>query len=84
MIKEHASTMDFLRSYIREELLNDEDIQIENDQDLLMSGLLDSMNVVRLASHIESEFGFNIPPDDMVIDYFGTVSQISSYIQSRA
>lgn len=76
-------TTDMLRDYIKTELLNDTDISIENDQDLLLSGLLDSLNVVRLASHIENSCAISISPEDMVLEHFGTLNQINAYIQSR-
>lgn len=72
-----------LIDYIKAELLQDASIDILEDQDLLMSGLLDSISVVRLASHIETEHKISIPPEDMVLEHFGSVSQIDSYIQSR-
>lgn len=76
-------TTDMLRDYIKSELLNDTDISIDNDQDLLLSGLLDSLNVVRLASHIEQSCAFSIPPEDMVLENFGSLDQINTYIQTR-
>ena len=83
MSDENPLTIHALRDYIRQELLNDEDISIEDDQDLLLTGMLDSLKVVRLASHIEQICGFNIPPEDMIIEHFGTLLQINTYIHSR-
>ena len=76
-------TIDALRDYVRQELLNDEDLSIEDDQDLLLSGLLDSLNVVRLAGHIEQSCEISIPPEDMVLEHFGTLNQISAYVRTR-
>ena len=76
-------TIDMLRDYIKTELLNDAELSIEEDQDLLLSGLLDSLNVVRLASHIEHSCAFKIPPEDMILENFGTLNQINTYIQTR-
>jgi len=79
----NTPTIDTLRTYIQKELLNDSDISIEHDQDLLLSGLLDSINVVRLAGHIEKSYGFNIPPEDMIMEHFGSLNQINDYISTK-
>lgn len=76
-------TNDMLREYIKSELLNDPAIAINDDQDLLLSGLLDSLNVFRLASHIEQSCAISIPPEDMILEHFGTLNQISAYVQTR-
>jgi len=79
-MQNHIST---LKKYITVELLQDKSVGIGDDEDLLMSGLLDSINVVRLAGHIESTHELSIPPEDMIIENFGTLTQINQYIQSR-
>lgn len=72
-----------LKQYITEELLQDQTVDIVDDQDLLLSGMLDSISVVRLASHIESTYAITVPPEDVIIENFGTLVKISSYIASR-
>lgn len=76
-------SIDALRSYITGELLNDSSLSIEDDQDLLMSGLLDSLNVIRLASYIEQQCKFDIPPEDVILEHFGSLNQISDYMKTR-
>ena len=50
------------------------------DDDLLVSGLLDSMAVMRLVGFIESEFDMSISPGDVVIENFQTVNAIVKFI----
>lgn len=78
-----AISVQSLRLFIQNDLLNDDSISIEDDQDLLMSGLLDSLNTVRLASYIEEQCSFAIPAEDMLIENFGSLNQIDTYIKSR-
>lgn len=78
-----APTIDSLRQYICQELLNNEALQLEDDKDLLMTGLLDSLNVIRLAGHIEESGGFQIPPEDVIMEHFGSLKQIMEYVQTR-
>ena len=51
--------------------------------DLLMSELLDSLNVMRLVLHLEDTYGKPIPPADITIDNFRTVADMVSYLQRQ-
>ncbi len=72
-------------NYIETELVvSDESLEITPDDDLLGSGLVDSLGMMKLISFIEKEFELKIPAEDMVIENFMTVSCISTYLKSRA
>lgn len=71
--------------YIHEELLGDsleEEIRVE--EDLLNSGLIDSLGLMRLIAFIEEEHSIKVPPQDMVIENFISVEAIGNYILSKA
>lgn len=73
-----------LINYIKNELIVDsQDIDIDAEDDLLGSGLLDSLSMMKLVSFIEKEFELKIPAQDMVIENFMTVACISSYLKSK-
>lgn len=70
--------------YIEEELAAEvfEDELTEED-DLLGSGILDSMGMMKLIAFLEEEFKVTIGPEDMVIENFMTVGHISEYLSSK-
>jgi acyl carrier protein len=74
-----------LLSYISEVLANEtlEDA-LEVDDDLLGSGILDSLGVIRLISFIETEFNFDIKPEEMVIENFMTVSHVLEFLETKS
>jgi len=73
-----------LLEYIKVELLgNEEHLDLSAKEDLLESGLLDSLSIMRLIGHIETVCKFNIPPQDMIIENFMTVQTICNYIDRR-
>ena len=76
-------SIDHIRHFIQHDLLNDPSRTIAPDQDLLLSGLLDSLNVVRLAIHLETVCSITIPPEDVVLEHFGTLEQIAAYVAAR-
>ena len=75
--------IDTIRSIIRDEILNDPDFQIEADQDLLLSEILNSLSVTLLIARLEDLSGVDIPPEDVTLENFGTLELIAEYIQAR-
>lgn len=73
-----------IRRFIQLDILNDESFEITDEQDLLLSNTLDSLSVVRLVEYLESETGMRIPPEDVTLEHFGSVSRIAAYCAGRA
>lgn len=69
-----------LKQFISEELLNSQ-INVNVDDNLLSDGMLDSLSMVRLVGFIEETFDFQIPPEDLVIENFRTITVIADYLQ---
>jgi acyl carrier protein len=69
--------------YIQENLLSGKcEIELSAEDDLLGSGLIDSMGVMRLVSFVEETFQIKIPPEDIVIENFMDVKAITKYVES--
>jgi acyl carrier protein len=58
-------------------------VELGPGDDLLGSGLVDSLGVMRLVNHIEEQHGIRVPPEDVTIENFLTVSRICSYLEKR-
>jgi acyl carrier protein len=54
---------------------------IDADTDLLLSGAVDSLGVVRITQWIEDETGSEIDPGDVTLENFQTVSRMVAYIE---
>jgi acyl carrier protein len=54
----------------------------DSDQ-LLESGIVDSMGVVELMEFIQGEFGVTIPDDDITEANLGSLEAIANYVSSR-
>lgn len=77
-------SIEALAEFIRIELLDDENQRIGPDDDLLLSELLNSLSVTRLVQHIEEQEGIVIPPEDVTLEHFRTLSAIQAYLQGCA
>lgn len=71
-----------LITFIQSELLNDQQ-SITAEEDLLISGLVDSIGVMRLVGFIEKKLETTIPPKDVTLENFGNVNTIVSYLDSQ-
>ena len=57
--------------------------EITLETDLLLTGLVDSLGVVRIVGWIEDELGIEVDPLDVVLDNFQSVGQMVAYIERR-
>ena len=75
---------DIIIKYVKDELLEgNEGMELEADQDLLGSGLIDSLGMMNLVAFVEEQFEVSIPPGDLTIENFMTIDAISTYLESR-
>ena len=71
-----------ISDFICEQLLNNH--PVERDENLLLSGLLDSLSVVKLMFFLEETFQITIPPQDVTIANMASVDAISQYLSTRS
>ncbi|MFD1162111.1 MULTISPECIES: acyl carrier protein [Hwangdonia] len=70
--------------YIKEQLLNNDiEDDFDADDDLLGSGILDSLGMVQLIAFVEKEFKIAVLPEEMIIENFMTVNHIVNYAKSK-
>jgi len=70
--------------FVEGELLNrPEGSELTEEQDLLTSGIVDSLGVMSLILFIEGEFGVDVPPEDVTIENFQSIAAIDDYLGRR-
>lgn len=73
-----------IKHFIAAEMVGQPHLDIGDDDDLLLSGLVDSLGVVRLIAFLEEETGLSIPPGEITIENFGTVNAMVAYLEAKA
>lgn len=73
--------IDFITREFMEE--PQEGSSLGSEDDILTTGIIDSLGVMKLVSFIEKEFSINIPPGDVTIENFLNVSVITNYIEKQ-
>lgn len=75
---------DRLREYITHELLGSRNhAAIDADEDLLGSGLVDSLGMASVVLFIETNCEIEIPAEDVTIDHFLSLNAIDAYLKKR-
>jgi acyl-CoA synthetase (AMP-forming)/AMP-acid ligase II/acyl carrier protein len=70
-----------IRSFILEELSSHPDAQLELDTDLLGTGTIESMGVVRLVEFLERTFDVRVSNDAFAVDNFQTLGAIVKLLE---
>lgn len=70
-----------IMQYIRQDILGADDADLDPDENLITSGMIDSVGAMRLIAHIEATLQVKIPPTDLVPQNFRTVRVMAAYLQ---
>lgn len=68
-----------ITNYIHDEI----DVLVNQEEELLSSGLIDSITIMKLIAHLEERYEIKVPPQDMVIENFNSVLSITEYIAQQ-
>ncbi len=71
-----------LAEFIQDEVVLNE-VVVENDTDLLLTGAVDSLGVIRITHWIEEQTGLVVDPGDVTLENFQTISKMSEYLDVR-
>lgn len=72
-----------LTTFISQELVGDPSLTLGAEDDLLLSGLVDSLGVVRLLAFIEEHLAVAVPAGDVTLEHFSSLGAMTSYLEGR-
>lgn len=58
-------------------------LPVGRETQLMETGLLDSIGLVRLIQFVEERFGISIPDADVTPDIFATPAALAAYVEAR-
>lgn len=56
---------------------------LRDDQVVIETGLLDSAAILELMVWMEGEFGIEIDPENVTVDNFGSIEQMTAFVETR-
>ena len=73
-----------INDYISKELVPDRALlPLANDTQLLDSGILDSLSLLRIVIFLEEQFGITMGDADLLPENFASVDAICAYLRAR-
>ena len=75
-------TMKALHDYVRTEIAGGK-IELAPDENLLRTGILDSMGLLKLVTFLEDRFDFEMGDGDITPENFGTLEKIRAFVERK-
>ena len=76
--------IEILKQFITEELDSDLDgNELKEDQSLLVSGIIDSLGIMKLLVFIEEKFQLKVSDEELIPENFETLSTIAKLISQK-
>lgn len=78
------NTSDVIRDFIQNRIMQiNLDKPLDDDEQLVESGIIDSLGVMSLLSFLEERFSIQIPSEDLVPENFATVATITTLVEHQ-
>lgn len=77
------NTSTVLKAYICERFMSSSNGDLDEGQDLLAAGIIDSLGILQLVSFIEEKFGVEVTDEHVTIENFHSLASMTTYIASR-
>jgi acyl carrier protein len=72
-----------LIDYIKGEIMRNRNAKLNDDEDLLSAGILDSLGILQLVAYVEKTFGIQIPDEEVVYENFNSINALASYLGQK-
>ncbi len=71
-------------SFIEREFLPATESLENEEEELLSSGIINSLGLMKLISFIENQYEIQIPFEDITLENFNSIKLITTYVSKRA
>ncbi|HLA44412.1 MAG TPA: acyl carrier protein, partial [Aggregatilineales bacterium] len=69
-----------IRAFITRELIRDASYPLQDDEEIITAGLMDSFALAELGVYVEDEFDIYIPDPDLTVAQMNTLNQMVTRI----
>jgi len=78
------NTSDAIRAFITHEILHESlATPLSDDDQLVESGIIDSLGVMTLLSFLEEQFSIKIPDQELTPENFATLATITTLVEGQ-
>ncbi|MFK7732336.1 MAG: acyl carrier protein [Pseudomonadales bacterium] len=73
-----------IKQFILSDLIKDGSAaDLSNDENLIDSGVVDSLGIMKLVAFLEKSFKVAVSDDEILLDNFETIDAISGFLSSK-
>ena len=72
-----------IRTYIKTNIIQKEDVFIGNDTPLISGGIVDSISTLKMVDFLENKFKIEFLPHEVDRENLDTIDLIAQFIQSK-
>jgi acyl carrier protein len=69
-----------IKTFIRTELIYDDEKDFDENTNLIERGIVDSMSLVRLISFLEENYNVQVQDEDIVPENFSSLTKIAGFL----
>jgi acyl carrier protein len=70
-----------LIEYIKNDIMRNSKANLAEDEDLLGSGILDSLAILQLVGFIDETFSIEVPDQDVIYENFNSIKALDDYLK---
>jgi acyl carrier protein len=70
-----------LIEYIKNDIMRNSKANLAEDEDLLGSGILDSLAILQLVGFIDESFSIEVPDQDVIYENFNSIKALDDYLK---
>ena len=80
---QRSEVLQALRAYVVNDVLDGRDVGLDETTPLLEWGIVNSLEIVKMLNFFQERFQVEIPPDQIVADYFQDLNALTDLVLSQ-
>lgn len=74
-----------IRGFVLNDIMRGEDpSQVDDEFDLIESGILDSLAMMQLVTFMEGRFAIQVNTNELIPENFGSVARLAAYVEAKS
>ena len=74
------SAIESVQTFIQAEIAPSRNVELTNSTNLIESGIIDSLGVMKMIAFVEQKYSVTLNPDDLVPENFETLDAITALL----
>ena len=77
------SDVERIKLFILEQIPKARQLDVQNEDDLIETGLLDSLGILDVVSYLEEEFSISISDEELTPENFNCITNMAEYVRTK-